>query len=166
MTTTEADWERRMAHLWATMNDHDPDDFLNKVKSLTSELPPGDAVGLFELAGAHDSTGHAEAAAPLYRQALAAGLSGLRRRSAVIQMASTLRNLGKPEDSVTLLTAERDAAHDELDDAVIAFLALALVDRGREREAVAITVTALSRHLTRYNRSLTNYAKVLAEGSP
>lgn len=155
-----------MAHLWATMNDHDPSDFLAKIQALTSELPPNSAIGAFELAGAYDSIGRPEEAVPLYKQALAVGLSGLRRRRAVIQLASTLRNLGRPAESIALLTVEREATTDELDDAVVAFMALALADVGREKEAVAITVTALSRHLTRYNRSLTSYAQDLTEASP
>ena len=51
-----------------------------------------------------------------------------------------------------LLSAEIDAASDELDGAVRAFLALALVDVGREREAVAHALIALSKYLPRYNR--------------
>jgi hypothetical protein len=62
-----------------------------------------------------------------------------------------------------LLTAERDAGSDDLDDAVSAFLALALVDTGREREAVSLALTALSRHLTRYQRSLANYAQEISD---
>jgi len=46
---------------------------------------------------------------------------------------------------------------------VNAFLALALVDTGREREAMSVALTALSRHLTRYQRSVANYARLLAE---
>jgi hypothetical protein len=44
---------------------------------------------------------------------------------------------------------------------VRAFLALALVDAGREREAVAHALTALAPHLPRYQRSLANYAREL-----
>jgi hypothetical protein len=50
------------------------------------------------------------------------------------------------------------APPDELDDAVRGFLALALVDVGREREAVTLALTALAPHLPRYQRSLANYA--------
>lgn len=81
----------------------------------------------------------------------------------MIQLASSLRNLGKASGSVALLTAERDAGSDELDDAVSAFLALALVDVGREREAVSLALTALARHLPRYQRSLANYARLIAD---
>jgi hypothetical protein len=53
-----------------------------------------------------------------------------------------------------------------LDDAVTAFLALALVDVGQEREAVALALLALSHHLPRYQRSLANYAQLLNQDSP
>jgi len=133
------------------------------MEELAAELPADSAVALFERAASLDSTGHSDLAVPLYRQALALGLQGERRRRAVIQMASSLRNLGRASESVALLTAERDAGSDDLDDAVSAFLALALVDTGREREAVSLALTALSRHLTRYQRSLANYAQEISD---
>ena len=159
----EEEWEQRIAEVWAAIDSYEDAELRAAVQALADERPPGDAIALFELAGANDSTGRPEEAAPLYRQALAAGLSGERRRRAVIQLASTLRNLGEAEESVALLTAEREVASDELDDAVAAFLALALVDTGREREAVALALEALSRHLPRYNRSLGNYARALMD---
>ncbi|WP_433231958.1 tetratricopeptide repeat protein [Actinomadura formosensis] len=156
-------WERRIADLWAAFDDHTPTGFLEKIMELTGELPPGNAVAEYELASAHDSIGNEEEAALHYRRAFAAGLDGPRRRQATIQFASTLRNLGQAEESVALLAAERDAGSDDLDDAVTAFLALALTDVGREREAAGLALEALSRHLPRYNRSLSNYAKKLLE---
>lgn len=166
VTTTEVEWERRIAQLWASFDGQAPGDFLTRVEALAAELPAGHPRGLFERASAHDSLGLEAQAAPLYRQALAAGLSGELRRRAVIQLASTLRNLGEVEESVALLTAERAAGSDALDDAVAAFLALSLVEVGREREAVALALGALARHLPRYNRSLANYARALRSGAP
>jgi len=163
MTPTDEHWEQRMAALWATYDAQTPEDFLRQVQALTSELPAGHPVALFELASANDSTGREAHAAPLYRRALGAGLTGLRKRRAVIQLASTLRNLGQVEESVVLLTAERDAGSDSLDDAVTAFLALSLVNAGREREAVSLALGALARHLPRYNRSLARYARALTD---
>jgi len=55
-------------------------------------------------------------------------------------------------------------ADDPLDGAVATFLALALVDLGREREAVAVALTALSKYLPRYNRSVARYAQALTDG--
>ena len=165
MTPPEPDWEQRIADLWAAIDDYEPDEFRAAVERLAAALPAGDPVGLFERACANDSTGRPEEAAPLYSEALAAGLAGIRRRRAVIQLASTLRNLGHPEGSVGLLETEREAGSDELDDAVVAFLALALADVGREREAAGLALGALSPHLPRYNRSLANYAEDLVSGS-
>ena len=156
-------WEQRLAALWSAIDDYREEDFLAAMDALVAELPTGSAVAAYERGLALDSTGHSDRAIPLYRAALELGLAADRRRQAVIQLASSLRNLGHAAESVALLTAERDAGSDELDDAVSAFLALALVDLGREREAAALALTALSRHLTRYRRSLSNYARLLAE---
>ena len=157
------EWEQRVADLWASIDDHSEDEFLTRMEQLIAELPVDSAVGVFERASSLDSTGHSDLAVPLYRQALALGLQGERRRRAVIQMASSLRNLGQAAESVALLKAEREVVSDELDDAVSAFLALALVDTGREREAVSLVLTALSRHMTRFRRSLANYAQLIRE---
>ena len=130
---------------------------------LLAELPANSAVATFEHAASLDSTGHSDLAVPLYQHALELGLEGERRRRAVIQMASSLRNLGRASESVALLMAERERQSDHLDDAVSAVLALALVDVGREREAVSLALTALARHLPRYQRSMAHYAKLLID---
>jgi hypothetical protein len=157
----EADWEQRLSEAWASIERRGETEFLALIEELAAELPPGSAAGVFERAASLDSTGHPDLAVPLYRQALDRGLTGERRRRAVIQLASSLRNVGRPEESVALLTTELDAGSDHLDDAVRAFLALALVDVGREREAVSLALAALAPHLPRYQRSLAGYARVL-----
>jgi hypothetical protein len=163
MGQESADWEQRVAGLWAAIDDHDEDEFLARMEELAADLPADSPVAFFERASSLDSTGHSDLAVPLYRQALALGLQGERRRRAVIQLASSLRNLGQASESVALLTAEREAGSDDLDDAVAAFLALALVDTGREREAVSLALMALARHLPRYQRSLANYARLISD---
>ncbi|MFF4172793.1 tetratricopeptide repeat protein [Streptomyces sp. NPDC001744] len=166
--TDDHDWERRVAALWDRLDDHRPADFRARMDALAAERPAGDAVALFERGAAHDSTGLPEEAVALYRRALDLGLTGPRRRRAVIQLASSLRNLGRPDRSVELLTAERDVPADRLDaderalgGAVDAFLALALADTGREREAASLALGALAPLLPRYNRSLDHYARAL-----
>ena len=136
---------------------------MERIEDLVAELPTDSAVAAFERAGAFDSTGRSELAVPLYRRALELCLEGERRRRAVIQLASSLRNVGEAGASVALLTEEREATSDHLDDAVSAFLALALVDTGRERQAVSVALSALAPHLPRYQRSLSNYALLIAE---
>lgn len=163
MTGISREWEQRLSNLWASIDDHSEEEFLTGMDRLAAELPASSAVAAFERASALDSTGHPDLAVPLYRQSLELGLEGERRRRAVIQMASSLRNLGQAAESVALLTAERQKGSDDLDDAVSAFLALALVDTGREREAVSLALTALAPHLPRYQRSLANYARLIAD---
>jgi HEAT repeat protein len=166
VTEPNAEWEQRNADLWAAIDDHERDEFVALVDALAAELPSGSAIGLFERAGARDSMGYPDRAVPLYKAALDGGLTGERRRRAVIQMASSIRNLGEPQVAVDLLTAELDVGSDALDGAVRAILALALVDVGREREAVAVALTALADYLPRYNRSVRRYAQTLATETP
>ena len=161
----EADWESRIAAAWASIDQYsDESEFRALIDSLVAELPPdgaSGAIGAFERACAFDSTGHPDTAVPLYKEALEIGLIGIRRRRAVIQMSSSLRNIGRVNEGVELLTKELDEPSDELDDAVRAVLALCLVDVGREREAVSVAVGALAKHLPRYQRSMANYARLL-----
>jgi tetratricopeptide (TPR) repeat protein len=164
MSTPE--WEDRLAAAWASIDERAEAEFLMLIEQLIAELPAEDAVGLFERAASLDSTGHSDLAVPLYRHALQRGLTGERRRRAVIQMASSLRNLGEAEESVALLTAELENGPDHLDDAVRGFLALALADTGREREGLSVALVALAPHLTRYQRSLANYGRLLIDKDP
>jgi tetratricopeptide (TPR) repeat protein len=166
MILVDAAWEHRITELWLAIDDYEPDEFVAHVDDLVAELPPGSATGLFERGAAQDSTGHPEAAVALYRAALDSGLTDQRRRRATIQMASSLRNLGNASEAVALLNAELARTSDALDGAVRAFLALALVDLGREREAVAVSLAALAHYLPRYNRSLARYAQQLTADSP
>ncbi len=171
------DWEARIAEAWASIDDFDgrDGDFRALIDGLAAELPDGDPVAAFERACAWDSTGHSDRAVSLYRWALDHGLTGYRRRRAVIQMASSLRNVGRVDEAVAVLEAERgidpatlDAGTRSLADAISAVLALCLADSGREREAVSVAVAALAAHLPRYQRSMANYARLLlgADGGP
>ena len=161
MDTTGTIWQQRADALWALFDAYEPDAFVTEMTRLVSERPEDDAVAASELGGAYDSTGHSDLAVPHYRRALELGLDDNRHRQVVIQLASSLRNLGQASESARLLEAERDARSDELDAAVGAFLALALIDIGREREAAAIALEALAPHLPRYQRSVKNYAQAL-----
>jgi Tetratrico peptide repeat len=159
MTQDNTAWEDRIADLWNRIDQYGDNEFVAQIDTMVAELPAGNSIGLFERACAQDSTGHSDVAAPLYRAALDAGLTGLRRRRANIQMASSLRNTGNAPQAVELLADELTKPSDELDGAVRAFLALALADVGREREALSHALTALSTYLPRYNRSLARYAQ-------
>jgi tetratricopeptide (TPR) repeat protein len=161
MKTAEIAWEVRLADLWKGLDACGDAEFVDAMRRLAADLPDGDPVALFELGAAHDSTGSPQSAVEFYQAALQAGLSGLRRRRGCIQLASSLRNLGQPQQAADMLFEELRQPSDELDQAVSAFLALALADLGREREALAISLGALSTYLPRYNRSLARYAAAL-----
>ncbi|MGW2820316.1 tetratricopeptide repeat protein [Streptomyces sp. NPDC001443] len=160
------DWDDRVTAAWARFDDYaeqDAADFRALIDALVAELPEGSPLGPFEQACAWDSTGHSDRAVPLYRQALARGLDGYRGRRARIQLASSLRNIGRAEEGVELLTPELDGPSDELDDAVRACLALCLSSLGRDREGLSLVLGALAPHLPRYQRSMGNYARALVE---
>ena len=159
-----ADVNRRAAAVFAAIDDYEEQDFLTTIDALAAELPAADADGLFHRACARDSFGHSDQAAPLYRKALdTGGLTGENRRRAVIQLASSLRNIGEAETALNLLEAERDQGSDHLDDALACVSALCLASLGRDREGLSVVIVALARHLPRYNRSMANYGKALLD---
>lgn len=160
------DWEERVTAAWATFDGYaetEAAEFRAVIDALVAELPDDSPLGPFEQACAWDSTGHSDKAVPLYREALARGLTGYQGRRAKIQLSSSLRNIGQAEEGVKLLTPELDAPSDELDDAVRATLALCLSSLGRDREGLSLVLGALAPHLPRYQRSMANYARALVE---
>ncbi|WP_308406428.1 tetratricopeptide repeat protein [Streptomyces sp. AC602_WCS936] len=165
----DQDWEDRVTAAWATVDDYAEDgaaDFRALIDALADELPAGSPLGLFERACAWDSTGRSDRAVPLYREALERGLGEVSRykgRRAKIQLSSSLRNIGEPEEGVKLLSPELLAPSDELDDAVRATLALCLSSMGRDREGLSLVLGALAPHLPRYQRSMAAYARALVE---
>ncbi|ASK32437.1 hypothetical protein CEY12_21150 [Chryseobacterium sp. T16E-39] len=161
MEETE-NWENELQLIWQQLGTVNNEYFIQRIKEHTLHSDQK-AIGDFELACAYDSTGHEKEAEPLYRSALDQGLSGLRRRRARIQLASTLRNNEKINESIQILREEKANYSDELNDAVDAFLALSLYSAGEDREALSLSLQALSKHLPRYNQSLYRYAENLEQ---
>ena len=156
--SVDVDWDARVSALWSQINEFEDDAFRAAHAVFLEELPVGSSIATFERAALHDSFGRPDLAIPLYLEALAAGVPGERRRRAVIQMASSQRNMGHPSRAVELLRPELELPADHLTGAVRTFLALALNDLGRPVEAVAVAVTALGEYLPRYNRSVARFA--------
>lgn len=114
---------------------------------------------MFERACARDTAGLETAAEPFYRAALAAtpGLDPYRRTRAVIQLASTLRWLGRLDESEQLLVSHLDAHRDEaldhpLHDEARAILALTYAEQGRGKEATGLALAALAPRLNHIQR--------------
>lgn len=120
---------------------------------LVGETP---AVAAYERASLHDFSGEEATAIPLYRAALDAGLDGDRRTAAIIQLASSLRNVGEPSAALAVLREVGD--DDALADAVRAFEALALFDDDKPAAALRTALRALAPHLPAYRRAVDAYA--------
>ncbi|MBG6225106.1 hypothetical protein IWX63_001671 [Arthrobacter sp. CAN_A2] len=153
----ETTWDQRVDSFWTgEFDESDPEGSIARMRALVAERPPGDAAALFEFAGVHDSLGLEAEAIVLYRQAIEAGLDGERATRVLIQLASTLRNVGSSAEAVAILESMPHAGGD--DPARQAFLALALFDEGRHGDALRTALLALVPTLDGYRRSLTAYA--------
>ena len=168
MADNDSDWERRVAECWAKSAEVPTTALLETIDRLAAERPAHDAAALFERASARDTAGLEAEAEPLYRAALSSGtLDPLRRTRATIQLASTLRLLGRLDESEQLLRAElieTEAAGDAhpLRDETRAFLALTLLAKGEATEAAALALTTLAPHLSRYTRAVRSNAEELS----
>jgi hypothetical protein len=166
MSSEFDDWQHRVDAVWqdASLSD---DDRIGAIDALAAELGAEHPVALFERAGARDSAGRETEAEPLYRAALAAGLDPERRTRAVIQLASTIRNLGRVDEALRMLRDEYEASRGGLlQDEAAAFYALALVSSGDAVRGASVALTALAPHLSRYTRSVTGYAAELLDPRP
>jgi tetratricopeptide (TPR) repeat protein len=154
------DWQRRIDGVWDAASELGEHEVIVRIDELVAELPDDDPRGPFEAAGARDSAGLEEEAEPRYRRALELGLAGRARVEAHIQLASTVRKLGRPAESLALLDAVEGEAGD-LADAVAAFRALALASTGAADAAASVALVALAPHLTQYRRAVDAYAREL-----
>ena len=159
MGDTEQDWELKVRTVWETAEGLPEEEVVAAIDALADRRPDGNPAAFYERASARDYAGWEADAEPLYRRALHAGLDEERRPRAAIQLASTLRNLGRTDEAISLLTAEIEASLDDgLDDARAAFLALALHDAGHHGRALSTALAALAPHLPAYGRAVVQYA--------
>jgi tetratricopeptide (TPR) repeat protein len=159
------DWQQRIDAIWNDASGTlDDDELIARIDAIAAERGDDDAQAALERAGARDSAGRPDEAVPLYERALRLGLDDENRPQAVIQMASSIRNLGDNTRALDLLEVElRDHPEAPYRDEVAAFLALALVTGGEAERAASVLLLALAPHLRRYTRSVTNYARELLD---
>ena len=161
----EHELESEIAALWES---DDADARIASARALLDEHP-GDARLEFELAGTMDSAGDEHGAIPLYEKAIRGGLPEPHRHRAQLQLASSLRVVGRPEEAdVVLADVLETRPHST---AALLFRALVRADLGREREAVADLVRATLDATTdvdaqSYRRALRAYADDLASTEP
>ena len=157
-------WQSRVAAVWARAGSTSDERLLAEIDALVDERGADDAAALFESASVRDYLDRESEAEPLYRAAIAAGLDDEREPQAVIQLASTLRNLGRPGEAVDLLgalLAEHEA--DRWTAPAAAFLALSLASAGRDRDAASVALVALSDSLPAYSGAVRRYALALRD---
>jgi len=166
------DWRARVDAVWKIADTLSPQELVRTVDTLCNERPADDPFSQFERACARDTAGLEDAAEPLYRAALASGaLDPYRHARASIQLGSTLRHLGRLEESERLLLAQLGRCRAEgpgaaLHDEVRAVLAFTWIAQGRTLEAASLALETLAPHLTRYNRSMAANARALRGPSP
>lgn len=158
----QQNWRDRIADIWAhaaAMAEHD---VVSAIDELVAERDPDDAEALFEAAGARDYAGLEAEAEPLYRRAIENGLDAALIPRATIQLASTLRNLNRVDESIALLEQQlHEHPDDEWTGPTAAFLSLALTSRGDPTQGAAVALMALASYLPLYQRSVRGYAAEL-----
>ncbi|MDP3950407.1 tetratricopeptide repeat protein [Microbacterium sp.] len=158
-------WEERIAEVWDdAANELVDEEVIARIDAIAAERGADDARAEFERAGARDSAGRPLDAITLYRRALTLGLDAEHEPQAIIQLASSLRNVGETAEALQLLEkAQTDAADSPYGDAIAAFRALALASSGAPHRALSVALLALVPHLPRYHRSVTAYAQEIGE---
>jgi tetratricopeptide (TPR) repeat protein len=126
---------------------------------------PDDPAVLYEVGGAYDTDGQEETALGYYRRAMAAGLEGRRLRQCFLQLGSTLRNLGRLDES--LAAFDEGIALFPESESLGLFRALTLHAMGRPSAALGAVLTVIAdrfptAEVQRYEAALRGNAAYLA----
>ena len=155
------EWEQRVAAVWGAA---DESTIVAQIDTLVAEPGVDAATAAFEAASARDFAGLESEAEPLYRRAWELGIAEPVRGQLVIQLASTLRNLGRYTEALDLLRAQfADVPEHPLAPAAEAFAALTLIDLDAPREAAIVALTALARTLPQYGNAVGRYTAELLD---
>lgn len=163
MTPPIDDWEDRVADLWDRFDSYAPEESIALMRSLFAECPASDGRAAFELAGMYDSMGYEAEAGDAYERALSLGLDEARHAQLAVQYGSTLRNLGRLDEAISIL--ESAPVHESTGTAPRVMLSLALHSAGRKDESLRVAIDAQIDSLPRYQRSMRHYAAELIQPS-
>ena len=130
------------------------------------EKAPEDAEANHQMAWLYDVQGCEREAVPYYARAIAGGLSGEQRRSALLGLGSTYRAMGEYPEAVEAL--RQGVSEFPADRAMQTFLALALYNTGEHRQAVDLLLknlveTTSDPDIRSYEKALRFYAGRLDE---
>ena len=154
-------WEASVSDLWDSFDSLSRSEGITAMRALADACPASDGRGAFELAGMYDSMGLEAEAGAEYERALTLGLDQARHAQIAVQYGSTLRNLGRLDEAIAVLSAA--PTHEATGSAPRIVLALALHSAGRKDEALRVAIEAQIDALPRYRRSMRNYAAALTE---
>lgn len=129
------------------------------------EKHPDNARVLYEIAGAYDTAGEEAVALEFYERAMTQGLVGDVRRRCYLQYGSTLRNLGRLEESLEVFELARSEFPESV--ALGAFESLSLHAAGKVNTALGTLLSLLADHveseeLDRYKPAMRRNAEYLA----
>lgn len=156
-------WEASVAALWARLDVSNRDESIAEMHKLAESCPVADGRASFELAGIFDASGYESEAVAAYERALALGLDEARHAQLAVQYGSTLRNLGRLDEAISVLSAA--PVHETTGSAPRVVLALALHSAGRKDEALRVAIEAQLETLPKYQRSMRYYAAELTDPS-
>ncbi|TFI43112.1 tetratricopeptide repeat protein [Rhodococcus sp. 1R11] len=153
-----------LSGFWHHADDDEPARMRSQMGELLSASELSRARALFERASLEDFLGEESAAIPLYEASLSSGLDSVHESKARIQLASSLRNVGRLEDASRVL---RDFEFfNEFASARDAFMALILWDLGDGVGALRAALQAAKPALGTYRRAIGTYADKLCTDRP
>lgn len=156
-------WESVVTELWDRVDSLDRDEAVAAMREVADACPTSDGRAAFELAGMYDTKGYEAEAGAEYERALGLGLDESRHARLAVQYGSTLRNLGRLDEAIAVLS--NAPTHESTGSAPRVVLALALHSAGRKDEALRVAIEAQIEGLPRYQRSMRAYASALTTGA-
>ncbi|MGM0885108.1 MAG: tetratricopeptide repeat protein [Bacillota bacterium] len=123
---------------------------------------PSSARAKFEMANALDYLDREAEAIPLYEEAIRMGLPTEYHAYALLQLGSSLRNVGRVNEAVEIL-AQAEKSFPQFS-TISMFLGLTLYSEGKYVEALKTVITAMLKHVhsadvQRYAKGIENYIK-------
>lgn len=159
-----ADLHNELDRIFAARDRNNMDPTIAALLPLYEQHPHNPRV-LYEVGGAYDTAGDEATALGFYERAMTEGLQGDVRRRCYLQYGSTLRNLGRLNESVTVFARARREFPDSV--ALGAFESLTLHAAGQANTALGSLLALIAEdvhteELDRYKPAMRGNAEYLA----
>ena len=144
MTNAASDLDARLDAIFANRDRANMQPTIDAFEETLRQHPDHPRV-VYEVGGAYDTDGQEERAVGCYERALELGLSGELRRRCLLQYGSTLRNLGRLDESLAVF--DRAVAQYPSSVSLPVFRALTLHALARPNAAVAELLGVIADHV-------------------